>query len=198
MDYAGNPIGGGMGAQTNMGGARMRVGPAYGGQPNPGDLYNPGGNRFMPGRGMVPPAGRVGNPRQVNPGQGPMRPGQPSMPTPEDVGRAGGGMINGLFPGLGGQLPPGALDKGIQIGVGQMFPGSGRGKGGGGGKGGYPGPGRPGFGPPPAPIFDPKSIDMPDIGGDGGGGDPGYVMDMPDFNGDGGGGTVYGPFAKNF
>ena len=128
-------------------------------------LPPPGGNRFMPGGGMIPPAGgRIGNPRQVNPGRGGMRPGQPGQPglggIVNEAGRAGGGIINGLFPGLGGQLPPGSLDKGIQYGIGQMFPGMG------GGKGGMPGPGRPGFGPG-GPVID-------DMRYKAGPGEPGY------------------------
>ena len=129
MDYNGNPVGGGMGAQFNMGGPRAVGGaygqPIFGGSPLPGDLYNrgvnqigqqigvqPGGpgmigqvlGRFQP-RGMIPPAGgRIGNPRQVNPGQGPMQPGRPG----------------GVDPGFGYPMPS---------------PG--------GGKGGMPGPGGP-------------------------------------------------------
>jgi len=172
MDYNGNPVGGGMGAQFNMGGPRLQGGaygqPIYGGSPLPGDLYNrgvnqigqqigvqPGGpgmigqvlGRFQP-RGMVPPAGarpqpgdmtgpytrqrapagdpaRYGNPRQLNPGQ----PGlQPGVMPPGSIGQPGG---------------PTPMPS----------PVVGRGKGGG-GKGGFPGPGRPGFGP--APIEDPR------------------------------------------
>lgn len=146
MDYNGNPVGGGMGAQTNIGGPQMIGGaygrPIYGQPPQQGDLYRPGGNRFMPGRGMVPPAGRVGNPRQVNPGGGGMRPGMP----PGQIGQPGG-------------QPP------IQM------PMPGRGKGGGGGKGGFPGPGVIGS-PGGQPII---GIDpgFDGIGGDGGGGEPG-------------------------
>jgi len=172
MDYNGNPIGGGMGAQTNMSGPQMIGGaygqPIFGGQPNPGDLFNravnqfgkqvgiqPGGpgmigqvlggmGRFQPG-GIIPPAGarpqpgdmtgpytrqrfpqgdprRYGNPRQFNPGQGPLQPGPAPMPGPTPM-----------------PSPPV------------------RGKGGGGGKGGMPGPGGPRMigGPVDKPIFGP-------------------------------------------
>jgi hypothetical protein len=179
MDYNGNPIGGGMGAQTNMGGPQMIGGaygqPIYGGRPNPGDLYNRGANqigqqigiqpggpgligqvlggigRFQP-RGMIPPAGarpgemtgpytrqrdpaRYGNPRQLNPGQGPLQPGMPQpMPGPTPM----------------------------------PMPMPGRGKGGGGGKGGMPGPGMPVQRPGGQPIFSPGGPDFfgPFNGGD--------------------------------
>lgn len=159
MDYNGNPVGGGMGAQFNMGGPSIGFGPAprFGAPPAPGDLYQPGGGRFTP-RGMVPPAGarpqpgdmtgpytrqrfpagdprRYGNPRQLNPGQ----PGlQPGMMPPGSIGQPGG---------------PTPMPS----------PVPGRGKGGGGGKGGFEGPGRlgrPGFGPAPVdPGFDPGFFD---------------------------------------
>jgi hypothetical protein len=81
-DYNGNAIGSNIPGQFFVGGPAPRIGfgpaPIPVAPPQQGDLYQPGGNRFMPGRGMVPPAGaRVGNPRQVMPGQGPMQPGQP-------------------------------------------------------------------------------------------------------------------------
>jgi hypothetical protein len=183
MDYNGNPVGGGMGAQTNMGGPQMIGGaygqPIYGGRPNPGDLYNRGANqigqqigiqpggpgligqvlggigRFQP-RGMIPPAGarpgemtgpytrqrapagdpaRYGNPRQLNPGQGGMRPGMP----PGQIGQPGG---------------PTPMPM-------PFDPMPGRGKGGGGGKGGMPGPG--------GPVIDDMRYKGPPmfIGGDG-------------------------------
>lgn len=160
MDYNGNPVGGGMGAQFNMGGPRA-VGGAYGqpifGQPPAqGDLYQPGGGRFQP-RGMVPPAGarpqpgdmtgpytrqrfpagdprRYGNPRQLNPGQ----PGlQPGVMPPGSIGQPGG---------------PTPMPS----------PVVGRGKGGG-GKGGFEGPGgspydmTPQNQNPNSPYYDPNA-----------------------------------------
>ena len=189
MDYNGNPVGGGMGAQFNMGGPSKVGGafgqPIFGGRPNPGDLYNRGANqigqqigvqpggdgmfgqvlggigRFQP-RGMIPPAGarpqpgdmtgpytrqrdpaRYGNPRQLNPGQGPLQPGMPAQPP-----------AGGVYP-----MPS---------------PVVGRGKGGGGGKGGMPGPGGPQLigGPEGRPIFGP------------GGGGPGYAMPFDAISGE--------------
>ena len=180
MNYAGNPVGGGMGAQFNFGG--------------PAQMPQPGVGRFQP-RGMVPPAGarpqpgemtgpytrqrfpqgdprRYGNPRQVNPGQPGLQPGPAPMPDPiENMP-----MPDVIDPGYG--QPP-------------M-----RGKGGGGGKGGYPGPGRPGrpgrldgpsIGMPverPSPGVMPD--DYSDVYNDGGGAQPGVMPD--DYTGDGGGG----------
>lgn len=208
MNYDGNPVGGGMGAQFNFGGPPRAVGGAYGkpifgGSPLPGDLYNrgvnqigqqigvqPGGpgmigqvlGRFQP-RGMIPPAGgRIGNPRQVNPGQGGMRPGMPQpMPFPDQPGNPE--QYPELFPPGGSPTP-------------MPSPVPGRGKGGG-GKGGMPGPGRPVFGPAPRPptqpIFDPG---FDGIGGDGGGGEPGVMP--PDYGGDGGGGeNAFGATDEN-
>jgi len=138
MDYNGNPVGGGMGAQFNFGGPPRAIGgpaPIPGMPPQQGDLYQPGGNRFMPGGGMIPPAGarpqpgdmtgpytrqrapagdprRYGNPRQVNPGQGPLQPGmpapQPGGPTPPMRGKGGGG-------GKGGMPGPGIIDPGYNV-----------------------------------------------------------------------------------
>jgi hypothetical protein len=155
MDYNGNPVGGGMGAQFNMGGSPVpgdlfnrganQIGQQIGVQPGGGGMFGQVLGRFQP-RGMIPPAGarpqpgdmtgpytrqrdpaRYGNPRQLNPGQGPLQPGMPT-PMPSPV--------------------------------------VGRGKGGGGGKGGMPGPGGPQLigGPEGRPIFGP------------GGGGPGYAM----------------------
>lgn len=98
-DYNGNAIGSNMPGEFTMGGPRMIGGgygqPIFGGRPNPGDLYQPGGmppqgnGRFQP-RGMIPPAGgRIGNPRQLNPGQGPMQPGQPQQPPSYGGGKGG-------------------------------------------------------------------------------------------------------------
>jgi hypothetical protein len=129
------------------------------------DVFGEGFNRFMP-RGMVPPAGgkpQPGQPtdpytRQRFPQGDPRRYGNPRQFNPGQPG---------LQPGMPQPMP----------GMPQPMPSPPvRGKGGGGGKGGFPGPGRPGFGPAPRPptqpIFDPG---FDDIGGDGyGSGGDGY------------------------
>lgn len=64
MDYNGNPVGGGMGAQFNFAGPRQVSGPAYGGRPAPGDLYHPQITPRVAPRPMVSP----------RPAAGPVRP----------------------------------------------------------------------------------------------------------------------------
>ena len=70
MDYNGNPVGGGMGAQFNFGGPQLRGGPAYGDRPNPGDLYRPG---LMP-QPMPQPFQQRRMPAPMRPTPGPVRP----------------------------------------------------------------------------------------------------------------------------
>lgn len=139
----------------------------------------------MPG-GMVPPAGRIGNPRQFNPGQGPMQPGQPNNP---------GDIFGGIGREVGGRLGR-AIVRGL--------PGGGGGSGS--GKGGMPGPGGPSIGMPverPPMFIDGNGNPTRDHGGGAinmninpfnpayrdGGGEPPMGQTAPDNNGgDGGGG----------
>jgi hypothetical protein len=190
MDYNGNPIGGGMGAQTNMGGPQMRGGPAYGGSPLPGDLFNRAVNQFGKQVGIQP--GGPGMIGQVLGGMGRFQPGgmiPPAGARPQP-GEMTGPYTRQRYPagdprryGNPRQVNPG--QPGLQPGPAPMpgptpmpMPMPGRGKGGGGGKGGMPGPGGqfpgginpvftpggPGIG---RPVFGPAPIE--DIGGDGGG-----------------------------
>jgi hypothetical protein len=91
----------------------------------------------QPSPGVMP---GYGNPRQLNPGQGPMRPGMPGagMPGGKNGGPIGGlinqipgmvagpgGMFGQLFPGQQGQLPGQELIGGA---VNQIFPGIGGGQ----------------------------------------------------------------------
>lgn len=158
MDYNGNPVGGGMGAQFNMGGPQMIGGaygqPIYGGRPNPGDLYNRGANqigqqigiqpggdgmfgqvlgnigRFQP-RGMIPPAGARPQPGDMT---GPYTRQRAPAGDPARYGNP-----RQLNPGQPGLQPgmPAPMPNPIET---MPSPG-GRGKGGGGGKGGFQGPG---------------------------------------------------------
>jgi hypothetical protein len=90
------------GAGNNLG---PQLGRAIGISQPGGQPPNPGFGRFQPG-GMIPPAGsrtgaytvqrapvgdprRYGNPRQVNPGQGPMQPGMPAQPPGYGGGKGG-------------------------------------------------------------------------------------------------------------
>ena len=112
MDYNGNPVGGGMGAQFNMGGPSKIGGaygqPIYGGRPNPGDLYRPGGQPgFGPDLGNV--VGQIigigGDMFRQAPGLAPIG---DAMDT---VGQVGGDMLNKAMPGGGrfqprGMIPP--------------------------------------------------------------------------------------------
>jgi hypothetical protein len=108
-DYNGNAIGSRMPGEFTIGGPPRAIGgpaPIAGGRPAPGDLYNrpQPGFRVQPSPGVMPPG--FGNPRQFNPGQGPMRPGMPTpMPMPGPGGGKGGG---GIF-GPGGPIDVGDI-----------------------------------------------------------------------------------------
>jgi hypothetical protein len=122
QDYNGNPIGGGMGAQFNMGGPRLGGGPApaYGAPPAAGDLYNRAARQAQgPQRGFGPaPIEQnpmelgFGNPRQFNPGGGVMRPAAgnrfrpPMAPgvSPQQVMQQATNVQGGNPLGIGGQL----------------------------------------------------------------------------------------------
>jgi hypothetical protein len=119
QDYNGNPIGGGMGAQFNMGGPRLGGGPApaYGAPPAPGDLYNRAARQAQDNPvttpGVNPQMGSgPGNPRQFNPGGGVMRPAAgnrfrpPMAPgvSPQQVMQQVTNVQGGNPLGIGGQL----------------------------------------------------------------------------------------------